>query len=412
MNLERIRQDLSSLAKFGQDPRGGTTRLPLTDAQTQADSYLIKKMKEAGLTVTVDGIGNIFGRREGERADLPSIIMGSHLDTVINGGNFDGILGVVAGLEVVRALNEADILTEYPIEVCAFFMEESSSFGKSCIGSRALIGKLSYEELGDLKNKDKISLQEALKEKGIGKKEILSVQRAPETIKYYLELHIEQADTLIKEDKPVGIVTAIAAATRLKVEITGEAAHSGATIMSDRKDALCAAAEIVLGVEEIAKNKTGDHTVGTVGSLDVSPGSVNIVPGLVELQIDLRDIEKESKDKAFELIKKMFDDIEKKRSVSIKYQVTADDDPAPTNENIQQVLEKAALDLDIDAKLMPSKAAHDAYYVSEISDMGMIFVRSYGGSHNPKEKAEDNDIALAVELLLETVIRLANHSEQ
>lgn len=156
VNIDRIKQDLANLSKFGEDPAGGTTRLPLTNAQMEADSYIINKMEEAGLTVTVDGIGNIFGRRDGKNDHLPSIIIGSHLDTVINGGNFDGILGVVAGLEVVRALNDADILTDYPIEVCSFFMEESSSYGKSCIGSRALIGKLSYEELSSLKNKNKV----------------------------------------------------------------------------------------------------------------------------------------------------------------------------------------------------------------------------------------------------------------
>ncbi|OWZ84321.1 M20 family metallo-hydrolase [Natranaerobius trueperi] len=409
VSKERIERDLKKLNQFNANIKEpGTTRLPFTPEEDKCRKQLIKDFEDAGLEVYQDSIGNIFGRREGTDSNASPVMIGSHIDTVINGGMFDGNAGVIAGLEVVRTLNEYNITTEKPIEVAIFIIEESTAYGKSCVGSRAVSGTLEYEELSKLVDKNGVSLEKAFKDRGIRKEEVLNAKKSSDDIDCYLELHIEQADNLIKAQKPVGIITAIAAATRFKVKLTGKAAHSGAAPMGERQDALCAASEIILGIENIAYNEAGEHTVGTVGSIEVLPGAVNVVPGEAELMIDLRDIEKDTKDKATEQIKQLIEKVCKNREIEVDYEITACDDPVPTSNHVFETMKDASDELNMSTKIMHSAAAHDAAYIAKITDMGMIFIRSYGGSHNPEEWAEFLDIAKGTELLLETTIRLAN----
>ncbi len=406
---ERIEKDLKDLARHSADTGGkGITRLPFTPEDEACRKEIIEKFEEAGLKVYTDGIGNIFGRREGANPELPPVMIGSHLDTVINAGIFDGPAGVVAGLEVCRTLNDLSIKTERSIEVANFVIEESTAFGKSCIGSRAIAGVLDYDELAELKDKSGRSLQDAFKEHGVTKKEIEDTRREKGSIDSYIELHIEQSDNLIKAEKPVGIVTAIAAATRFKVTITGQASHSGATPMDERKDALCAAAEIILGIENIAAEEAGKDTVGTVGNVVVKPGAINVVPGEAELAVDLRDINKQDKNRATEKIIGLIDNVGQKRNVRAEYVITASDTPVPASTRVLDTIKEAADTIAIPHLVMHSAAAHDAAYIAEVADMGMIFIRSYGGSHNPDEWAEFEDVAAAVEVLLEAAINLSS----
>ncbi len=408
VSRERIEKDLKDLARFTADTGGrGITRLPFTPEDRACREAIIAKFGDAGLHVYTDGIGNIYGRREGSQPGLPAVMIGSHLDTVINAGIFDGPAGVIAGLEVVRALNDRSIQTEKPVEVANFVIEESTAFGKSCIGSRAVAGVLDYDELATLKDKNGKSLQEAFREAGITKKEIEAARREKGSIDSYMELHIEQADNLIRADKPVGIVTAIAAATRFRVNITGRASHSGATPMGERKDALCAAAEIILGIEEIASAKAGKDTVGTVGNVTVRPGAINVVPGEAELAVDLRDIDKDAKDMATEKIISLIKNTGENRGVKTEYTITASDTPVPASQRVLEKIKEAASEIEIPHLVMHSAAAHDAAYLAEVADMGMIFIRSYGGSHNPEEWAEFEDIARGTEVLLEATLRLS-----
>ncbi len=409
VSKQRIEEDLKYLAQFSADTGGkGITRLPFTPEDRACREAIIKKFKAAGLHVYTDGIGNIYGRREGKRPDLPPVMIGSHLDTVINAGIFDGPAGVVAGLEVVRVLNDLSIQTERPLEVANFVIEESTAFGKSCVGSRAVAGVLDYDELARLKDKNGRSLQDAFKEHGVTKKEIEATRREKGSIDSYIEMHIEQSDNLIKAGKPVGLVTAIAAATRFQVTVKGQASHSGATPMGERKDALCAAAEIILGIEKIAATEAGNETVGTVGNVTVKPGAINVVPGEAVLAIDLRDIDKADKDKAAEKIIALFESVGKEREVQVEYLITASDTPVPASPRVLGAIKNAAREVDIPHLVMHSAAAHDAAYLAEVADMGMIFIRSYGGSHNPDEWAEFEDVAMATEVLLEATLRLSS----
>ncbi len=406
---DRIEKDLKDLARHSADTgEKGITRLPFTPEDEACRKDIIKKFEEAGLKVYTDGIGNIFGRREGSNPELPPVMIGSHLDTVINAGIFDGPAGVVAGLEICRTLNDLSIETERAIVVANFVIEESTAFGKSCIGSRAVAGALDYDELAGLKDKSGKSLQDAFKEHGVTRKEIENTRREKGSIASYIELHIEQSDNLVKAEKPVGLVTAIAAATRFKVTITGQASHSGATPMGERRDALCAASEIILGIEKIAAEEAGQDTVGTVGNVVVKPGAINVVPGETELAVDLRDINREDKDRATEKIIALIESVGQKRKVKTEYVITASDTPVPASTRVLDAIKKAAGTTAIPHQVMHSAAAHDAAYIAEVADMGMIFVRSHGGSHNPDEWADFEDIAAAAEILLEATIELSS----
>ena len=404
---ERIEKDLKNLGQFGATPEGGVTRLALTPEEDAAREYVIDIFKDEGMEVTTDDIGNIFARRPGRDSSAAAIMIGSHIDSVINGGIFDGNAGVIAGIEVIRVLNEMGIETEKPLEIAVFFAEESASFGKSCIGSRAFTGQLEKEQMKVLTDRKGVNLEDALRAKGYNPEKLSNVSRDPSTLEAYFEIHIEQADNLVTENIPVGVVTAIAAATRYKVQIKGQAGHSGATPMNRRKDALCAAAEVVLAVEKIAKNQEPGSTVGTVGDLKVEPGAMNIIPGYVELLIDIRDIDSKSKAEAAGKVTEAIKEISQNRNVEVEIIKMADDEPVQTATHLVETLDEAAEKCGIPRKKMHSAAAHDAAYVAAIADVGMLFIRSVGGSHNPDEWADFADVTLATEVLLEAVLKVA-----
>lgn len=406
VNVKRLQRDFDNISQFGLLPNGGVTRLAFSKEDLKAREYLRQTMEDLNLQVSIDAFGNMRGRREG-KYNLPPVVIGSHLDTVPDGGHFDGVVGVIAALEVIRVLNNRGIVTERPIEVINFSCEESSRFRAGTLGSKVIVGKVSKENLIKYVDKDGISLYEALEKSGYNPEELEKCRIQPGEIYAFIEMHIEQGPVLEQENKEVGIVTAIAAPTRFKVIFEGVADHSGNTPMHLRKDALTAASELILGVEEIAKNQAGEKTVGTVGYVYVQPGAMNVVPGKVELGIDIRDINMQDKQRAVSKVIKLLSTIQEKRGINISYEVLSDEEPVTLSDKIVKSLEEEAKKLNLSYMLMPSGAGHDAMYMTNITDVGMIFIPSIDGvSHNIKEYSRMEDIAKGTELLLDTTLKL------
>ncbi|WP_048601927.1 M20 family metallo-hydrolase [Rubeoparvulum massiliense] len=413
MNIEkdRLYNDLEQIAQFGKLPQGGVTRLALSTMDMHARTYLIDAMKQANLDVRIDAVGNIYGRREGKQ-NLPPVLLGSHLDTVPEGGNYDGIVGVSSALEVIRTLNDADIITERPIEIINFTAEESSRFRASTIGSKALKGVITSEKMHKMVDKEGISFYQALKNAGYHPDQLESVQLAPGAYHAFLELHIEQGPVLERLNKKIGIVTAIAAPTRMHITIEGKADHSGNTPMNMRQDALAGACEVILAIEEIAKAKAGEHTVGTVGDVSVKPGAMNVIPGEAQLWVDIRDIDYESKKKAVHLTLEKLDEVAQRRKLAIKYEMLSDEVPVQLSPRVIQSIQAVTEKLNFPYHVMHSGAGHDAMNLVPITDVGMIFVPSKDGiSHNIAEFTSIEDIALGANVLLHTVYQLSMEGE-
>lgn len=408
---KRLENDFSALGRIGLLENGGYTRLAFSDEDMEARRWLKQAMEDAGLDVSIDPFGNMRGRREGME-DLPAVMIGSHIDTVPEGGNYDGVVGVLAGLEVVRALNDAGVTTRRPVEVVNFSAEESSRFGMATMGSKAMAGKIELATLKSLTDKDGISLYEALKECGYDADDIASTRIDHAGIHAFLELHVEQGPVLEDSDCSLGIVSAIAAPTRFKVCIEGRADHSGNTPMHMRKDALAGASELVLGVERITASEAGPATVGTVGYQFVTPGAMNVVPGKVELGIDLRDVVMFDKNGAVEKVIALMKDIGERRNLTITWEQLSNDEPVNLSERIIDLLRETAAEIGQATVLMPSGAGHDAMNMAPLTATGMIFIPSIGGiSHNISEESRMDDICTGAELLLQTVVKLADEQE-
>lgn len=404
---DRLEKDFAKLGQFGLLENGGFSRVAFSAEDLAARDWLQKTMKAAGLDVVVDAVGNIRGRRQGAE-DLPPVMLGSHLDTVPEGGNYDGTVGVLAALEVVRTLNDQQLTTRRPIEVVNFSAEESSRFGLATIGSKAMSGKLDVEILKALIDKYGATLYETLHSCGFKPDELKKAPLTPGQIHAFLELHIEQGPVLEQKGCPIGIVTSISAPTRLKVVIEGRADHSGNTPMAMRKDALVGASELILGVERIATEGAGEDTVGTVGYLYVLPGAMNVVPGRVELGIDIRDVSKATKGTAVQAVVQLMEEIASKRGLEISHELLCDDEPVEMSVKIIDTLQQAAANAELSSLDMPSGAGHDAMNMAGVTDAGMIFIPSVGGvSHNIEEFSRMEDVVVGAELLLEATLRLS-----
>lgn len=408
VNLERLLADLDAFAAIGGDGRGGVTRLAFTEADQEARRLLQEKLNAAGLAVRVDAIGNVFGRRACRDNVLPPVLLGSHLDSVPNGGRFDGPLGVLAALEVVRMLNDARTETRRPLEVACFVGEESSRFGSGTLGSKAVVGRLTPEALETLRDGEGRTLAEVLRGCGLSPERLTEVRRPPGAYHAYLELHLEQGAVLEHAGIPVGLVTGIAAPTRFRVTYTGRADHSGATPMGLRRDALVAAAELVLAVRRIVLAHGSPTSVGTVGVLTVQPGAMNVIPGQASLGIDLRDIDAEAKRRIAKKVQAAVRRIGRKWKLDVSIETLTDESPVPLPERIRQVSRAACQARGIPFLELPSGAGHDAMYLAEIAETGMIFVRCREGiSHNPAEFVDPQDAAAGTAVLAETALRLA-----
>lgn len=406
MDSKWIMDTIEALAQYGKGQQG-MDRQAFTEADRQAHRYVMGLMGEIGLTVREDAFGNLIGRLPGKDPAAAAVVTGSHIDTVPEGGKYDGIVGVVGSLYALKQLKERGPLT-HPLEVIVFMAEESSRFGFATMGSKVMAGQMNLLSWSKAKDKDGVKLSEALASWGLDMDKLLSAKRAPQEMKAFVELHIEQGPVLERTGKKVGVVTAIAAPTRMKITVEGFAAHSGTTPMDERQDALVSAAQIVLAVRESAMDQVHRGTVGTVGVMKVHPGAMNVVPGMVEMWVDIRGVDHDSIIECIQDIKDQVSTIADEQETPVSIEVMSSDKPVILAEEIIDTIEDACETLHVAYQRMHSGAGHDAMNIAALTPTGMIFVPSHKGiSHNPDEYTSQEDITAGVQVLTETLYQLA-----
>jgi allantoate deiminase len=394
----RIADFLTELGRIGPDPRGGWSRLAYSGEEREAHALFRRRLEEYGLRTSTDAVGNSFGHLAGAER-LPALMSGSHLDTVYQGGNFDGAVGVAAAVEIARLLAEQGGL-RHPLRVVAFAAEEGARFGAPCIGSRLVTGAYGADTLRQLVDRDGISAFTAADQVALQPHDAASARWDFGDIKCFVEVHIEQGRVLETRKRPIGIVHCIGGSTRVELTFDGHADHSGATPMWLRQDALAAASEFVLAAERRARAHA--TTVATVGRLDVQPNSLTTVPGRVVLALDVRDIDSE---RQRELAESLLDDavrISTGRNVAVSARRLSDQSPVVLHGTVQNVLASAATRKDIPFITLPSGASHDAAHLAKHIPTGMVFVPCRDGvSHSPEEHAEPARLAEAVDVVVE-----------
>jgi N-carbamoyl-L-amino-acid hydrolase len=403
---ERLEGSLRRLAEIGKDPEGGTTRIAFSREDQAARDWIMGEMKDAGLDVWVDAAANIHGRRPGGDSEAPVILFGSHIDTVPQGGDFDGCLGSLGALEVLRTLRERDEETAHPLEMVIWSDEEGSHFGMGFFGSRAATFGLGSHELG-LADEEGVSQADWLERYGGDPHHIEEARLQRENVAAYLELHIEQGPRLFREGHQIGIVEGIVGIRRYEVILEGTANHAGTTPMEERRDALLAAAKLTLAVREEILAQPG-RQVGNVGSIKASPGAPNVVPGRVRMPIELRDLNQAVIDDMAVRIEQRAAAIGREDDVSFRFEKTGEEEPTLTDTAIRDAIEKAALECGFSTFRMPSGAGHDAQLLARFGvPTGMIFVPSKDGvSHSPREWTDWDDCACGVEALYRTILAL------
>ena len=402
----RLSQQLKTLQTIT-GPGKGINRLAFTDSDWQGRQYLCSLMEAAGLSIRTDAFGNVIGHYAGLDESLPAILIGSHGDSVPEGGNFDGIVGLLTAIETVHSMKEDHFIPDHPLEIVLFMCEESSRFGAATLGSRAMRGELSLAEIHQLHDAAHHSLFDILKARGLDPEHIESA-RYTRPLKACFEVHIEQGKVLEHKSLSVGIVTGIAAPTRLMVHLHGCADHSGATPMDLRHDGLCAASEIILAVEQTAKTACNPPVVGTVGRLDLSPNAMNVIPGEVQLGIDVRSISAKARATVIAGIRASISQITTARKIPYTIEEISSDQPAAMHPSVIQLLASLCEENQIPYDQLPSGAGHDIMHWADYVPCGMLFIPCrHGISHNPDEYADLEDITRAANILSQAVRRVS-----
>ncbi|BAC15400.1 N-carbamyl-L-amino acid amidohydrolase [Oceanobacillus iheyensis HTE831] len=408
-NLQaRIEEHIDAISKFTATPGQGTTRLTYSKQDKQARKYIKEKMAEYDLEVSEDGFGNIFGKLEGTIKDAPSILIGSHFDSVPNGGSYDGPAGVVAGLEVAALFNQNNLKPKYPLEVIALIEEEGSRFGGGLMGSRGMTGLLREEDFKNLTDYNGITTIEAMRE--IGLDPSLPKKRDSETIKSYLELHIEQGPILEDKKIPIGVVETIVGLTQFEITVEGQAGHAGTTPMDHRSDALVTAAQMIAQIPSLAVEE-GEGTVATTGKLNVFPNGSNVIPSKTVFTVDIRSGKEEHIQHVIDKLHEMANSYNRDGiKITISQQLYME--PKAMNPDIIALLKETSSSFDIPYCSMNSGAGHDAMVLAEVTDVGMLFIPSKDGvSHTPEEWSDSLDIAKAVEILFAAAKKLTEVEE-
>ena len=396
----RIEEMMTALAKLGRSERG-YTRLAFSDADMEVRSYLIGEMERAGLTVREDTFGNVFARTRGNNA-LPAVLIGSHSDSVPQGGNYDGIVGIVGAIAVAEQIAKEKL--ERPVEVVLFMAEESSRFGVANLGSKAIVGALAEDAATAYIDSDGFALGDVMAKRGF----VAGNAPYKKRVRAFLELHIEQGRVLEEAKCSLGIVTGIAAPHRYRLTIGGRADHSGATPMRLRRDALTGASEMILRIEELAQANARKGVIATVGQLDVYPNAMNVVPGKVTMSIDLRGTDEDNINSLCIAILENVDAISQKRGLGAQLETLTEEEPVLLDEGLVALGEYCANEMGVEAMRVISGAGHDALYMARLAPTGMIFVPSkHGISHNPAEQTDMADIVRGTNLLYHMVKRLA-----
>jgi beta-ureidopropionase / N-carbamoyl-L-amino-acid hydrolase len=405
----RIRKNLQDFAAIGYRPNAGMSRLAFSRADLRARQVLIHKLGMLGLESRVDAFGTVFGRLSTEENDsCPPVLVGSHLDAVPGGGRFDGSIGVAAGLEVAAVMREHIDRAHVPLEVVSFSCEESSRFGRGTLASGIMAGTWQAADILDLTDAQGRSLANVLRRVGLDPDLVDSARRQPGDFTAFIELHIEQGRVLEESGVAVGIVDIIAAPTRFRLSLSGQADHSGATPMSLRRDALTGAAEVILAVERLANSAAG--VVGTVGTVRVDPDAINVVPGRVDLGIDIRSTVSSDKRHVVDHLLAEVEQIAGRRGLTSSLNLLTDEEPVVLDRRVIDVLAKSAAKRSISSSVMPSGAGHDAMHVAALCPTGMVLAPSVGGiSHHHQEWTEMEDIVTAIQVVVDAAIEMMLH---
>jgi ureidoglycolate amidohydrolase len=407
INRDRLVADLETLASFSDDTPPGISRLVFADADQRSRVWLKSLCSDAGLAVREDAVGNMFARWVGARPELAAIGTGSHIDAIPHSGKFDGTVGVLGGLEAIRSLQQGGFQPQRSIELLLFTSEEPTRFGLGCLGSRLLSGGLNNDADARLKDAEGNTLSQLRAAAGF--QGSLDEVRLPDG--YYaafVELHIEQGPLLEKEGLPLGIVTSIAAPAALRISIEGEGGHAGGVLMPDRKDAFCAASEIVLAVEERARATGSIDTCGTVGKCQIYPGAVNSIPSRVEMDVDIRDTDEQRRNRVLREIEQACVQVAARRKVQVRVTPINADAPATCSPRVINALVDAAEENGLPYKKMVSRAYHDSLFMARISPVGMVFIPCRGGvSHRPDEYSAPQEIETGAKVLASTLARLS-----
>jgi ureidoglycolate amidohydrolase len=407
INKERLTAEIDELAEISDAEPPAVTRVVFTPIDLRARAWLMARCEQAGLAVRQDAIGNIFARWEGSETKPPVVGTGSHIDAIPNAGKFDGVVGVLGGLEAIRALQQTGFRPRHSIELLVFTSEEPTRFGVGCLGSRLLSGTISADAARKLSDKDGNDLEQVRRAAGLSG-DVNDVKLPGGYYKAFVELHIEQGPLLEQRRVPLGVVEKIAAPASLHITIEGAGGHAGGVLMTDRHDALCAAAELILAIENAARNSRAPDTVATVGICDVFPRAVNSIPSRVQLSVDVRDTDLARRDAVLGSVATASKTIVRKRGVEIRQQLLNADAPADCATAVVAALTKSCTRHSLEFLPMVSRAYHDSLFISRIAPVAMLFIPCRNGfSHRPDEYASPEDIARGTLVLAETLAALA-----
>jgi len=407
IDQQRLNAEIERLAAISDAEPPAVTRIVFTPTDLKARAWMMARCEEAGLTVRQDAIGNIFARWNGADPAAPAVGTGSHIDAIPNAGKYDGVVGVLGGLEAIRALRRSGFQPKNSIELLIFATEEPTRFGIGCLGSRLLSGTLSADAAAKLKDRDGESVDEVRKNAGFNGN-LQDVRLPKDYYKGFVELHIEQGPLLERAQTSLGIVKSIAAPASLRISIEGVGGHAGGVLMPDRKDALCAAAELILAIENAARLSGAADTVATVGVCDVFPGAVNSIPSRVGITLDIRDTDLGRRDEAMRKIERASQQIAAKRQVSIQSELVNADAPADCAPEVRAALAESCRQHGFPFLEVVSRAYHDSLFISRIAPTGMLFIPCRNGySHRPDEYAAPEDIAQGALVLAETLAKLS-----
>lgn len=399
LNAARLNRHLKDLSAFGANPQGGVSRVAYSDADRVGRSFVMDRMREAGLDVRVDFAGNIFGRRAGTNNALKPIMFGSHIDSVPDGGNYDGTVGSLSSIEVAQTLHETNVRTRHPIEVVVWANEEGGLYG-----SRAVSGQLTSAELANRAWSGK-TIEEGVTFLGGQPSRVAEVRRQRGDIATYLELHIEQGGNLEREKISIGVVEGIVGIRQWNVTATGTQNHAGTTPMDQRQDALLSTARFIEMVNRVVRAEPG-RQVGTVGRVEAFPGAPNVIPGRVLSTLELRDLDSAKIQRLFETIEREAKRIGEVNGTTFEFRGRHENVPAPSDPAVREIIADVAKSLGFSTRVMPSGAGHDAQAMAQLGPMGMIFIPSIGGiSHSPKEFSTAEDIERGARVLMGAMLQ-------
>ncbi len=401
---ERLVKDFEAMAQLTA-PGEGINRLAFTDADWAGRQYIIDRMTDAGLSVEIDDFGNVIGYKIGKKPDLPAVMVGSHTDSVPNGGNYDGVVGVLSAIEVIRSMIDDGYEHDHTIAVVDFMCEESGRFGNATLGSKAMRGELTLQDLHHLVDKQGISLYEALKGRNLNPDgiETMAYKRP---VKSFTEIHIEQGPVLDSKGIQLGLVDCIAGLQRYRIQMIGKSNHAGSTPMDMRSDAVDASAKVISCISEWAKTE-GGGTVATVGFMQVFPNALNTISGKTEWVLDCRSSDEEKIQHIVEKLVQKLEEVKSKTGVDYKIEPLVHVKPGYMNKELLEQLEKSCCTFGYSYQKIMSGATHDAHLMSEEVDTIMLFVPSKDGiSHSPEESSKYEDLARAVYVVSDMISNL------